>query len=661
MPEQGRLARAGGPGQQTRSGGPRRRPANRPVRIGNCSGFYGDRLSALAEMVTGGPIDVVTGDYLAEVTMFVLAKSRSRRPDGGYANSFLRQLEPVVAEIADRGIKVVVNAGGLDPAGLAEETRLLLGRLEVDLAVAHVEGDDLTSRVNGLSARGELVNLDTGAPLYDWGHRVLTANAYLGGFGVKAALDGGADIVVTGRVADASLTSGSAAWWWDWSSEDHDALAGAVVAGHVIECGAQATGGNFSGFSQIADLTHPGFPLAEVDRDGACVITKHEGTGGAVTVGTVTAQLLYEIGGAEYLNPDVVARMDTVTLIQQSADRVSISGVAGKPPPATTKVAVTGLGPWRNSTTVVLTGLDVERKVSLLEHQVTEALKDRSGINEVRFTRIGTAEPDPADQMAGSCMLQIAVDGEEQACGRAFSAAVVELSLASYPGIYFTDVPGSGSPAGAYWPGMVPQSLVPHVVVHRDGRREEIPAPVRAVREAKQDTGDARDPVSTVVRSGDDLDPPPGEVESTCVGEVETTCVGEVETTCVGEGRGQTVEVPLGAVVDARSGDKGGNANVGLWVSDSEAWEWLRATITTERFKELVPEAASLRVARHELPNLLAVNFVVEGLLDGGATEARRFDKQAKALGEWLRARRVEVPSRLVRANRGDSTRPVDR
>ena len=379
----------------SQAGSPSALQADRPVRIANCSGFYGDRLSALEEMVTGGDIDVVTGDYLAEVTMLVLARSRMRRPDGGYAGTFLRQLKPVAGEIAARGIKVVVNAGGLDPAGLARATRELLRSVGVDLTVAHVEGDDLAARVPELVAAGvRLDNLDTGAPFAEWGRDVLTANAYLGGFGIKAALDSGADIVITGRVADASLASGTAAWWWDWTADDHDRLAGAVVAGHIIECGAQATGGNFSGFLEVDNLEHPGFPIAEISQDGSSVITKHLGTGGAVSVDTVTAQLLYEVGDPDYLNPDVVAKLDSVSLEQLGPDRVAVTGVRGKPPPRTTKVAITGLGSWRNSTTVVLTGLDLDQKAALLERSVRSHLEGDPGISDLRFTRIGTAQPD---------------------------------------------------------------------------------------------------------------------------------------------------------------------------------------------------------------------------------------------------------------------------
>ncbi|GLY78651.1 acyclic terpene utilization AtuA family protein [Actinoallomurus iriomotensis] len=579
---------------------------DRPVRIANCSGFYGDRMSALAEMVEGGPVDVITGDYLAEVTMLVLAKNRQKRPDGGYASTFLRQLAPVVTRIAERRIKVVVNAGGLDPAGCADATRTLLADAGVDLAVAHVEGDDLAARVPALLADGhDLAHLDTGEP---FGRRhTLTANAYLGGFGVQAALAAGADIVITGRVADASLVSGAAAWWWRWTPADLDALAGAVIAGHVIECGAQATGGNFSGFQEIADLTHPGFPLAEVDRDGASVITKHEGTGGAVTVDTVTAQLLYEIGAPGYLNPDVVAHLDSARLAQEGPDRVRVSGVRGSAPPPTTKVAITGPGGWRNESTFVLTGIDVDAKAALVEQAIRARLDGDPGIGDLRFTRIGTPAGDPADQMAGSSLLHVAVDGEQGSAGRAFSSLCVELALANYPGIYGMGVPGRGTAFGTYWPTLVPQDLLDHTVVHADGRREVVPPP----------------PATAPYETGTPAVPEPYD-------------------------EGVTVAGPLGRLVRARSGDKGGNANVGLWVTDPEAWPWLRATMTTERLRALLPEAAGLPVDRYELPNLRAVNFVVRGLLDGGATEARRFDKQAKALGEWIRARHVPIPERLL-------------
>src|ERR1700730_9608935 len=316
-----------------------------PVRIGNCSGFYGDRLAAMREMLTGGDLDYLTGDYLAELTMLILARDRAKSPDRGYAKTFLTQLEDCLGTALDRGVRIVANAGGLNPAGLATAVRALAWRLGLSVSVAHVEGDDLVERAE---------ELGFGAPL--------AANAYLGAWGIADCLRNGADVVVTGRVTDASVIVGPAAAHFGWSRTDYDALAGAVAAGHVIECGAQATGGNYAFFTEVADLTHPGFPLAEIDADGSSLITKHPGTGGAVTVGTVTAQLLYEIGSPRYLRPDAVARFDTMELSQDGADRVRIAGVRAEPPPPTLKVTANLDAGWRNSMTLALTGAQVADK-----------------------------------------------------------------------------------------------------------------------------------------------------------------------------------------------------------------------------------------------------------------------------------------------------------
>ena len=247
-----------------------------PVRIGNCSGFYGDRHSAMREMLAGGELDYLTGDYLAELTMLILGRDRMKHPERGYAKTFLTQLEECLGLARERGVRIVANAGGLNPAGLADAVRALAERLGVSVRVAHVDGDDLSGRAE---------ELGLGKPL--------TANAYLGAWGIVDCLNDGADIVVTGRVTDASVTVGPAAAHFGWQRDDYDRLAGAVVAGHVIECGIQATGGNYSFFTEIPDLTYAGFPLAEIHADGSSVISKHPGTGGLVSVDTVTAQLLY--------------------------------------------------------------------------------------------------------------------------------------------------------------------------------------------------------------------------------------------------------------------------------------------------------------------------------------------------------------------------------
>jgi len=579
----------------------------RPVRIANCSGFFGDRLSAAREMVEGGPIDVLTGDWLAELTMLILHKGRLRNPDAGYASTFLTQMEQVLGTCVERDIRVVTNAGGLNPAGCADAVRTLATRLGVKVHVAHVEGDDLMPQIEGL--RPHLTHLDTGMPLTG---DVVTANAYLGGFGISAALGAGAQVVVCPRVTDAALVVGSAAWWWDWTMDDLDALAGAVVAGHLIECGAQATGGNFAFFRELPDLSRPpGFPLAEVESNGACTITKHPGTAGAVTVDTVTAQLLYEIGDVRYLNPDVVARFDTVKLVEVGPDRVRVSGTRGEPAPPTTKVSLNLEGGFRNRMTFVLTGLDQEAKA----HWVTDALLQRLGGRD-RFDEVDirfVPAPDDAptqEQASGRLHIQVK-SRDESLVGRAFSAACVELGLSNYPGFFATSPPGSAHAYGVFWPALVPHRAVRHDVVLDDGSRLVVAAP----------------------------DPSRGPRAS-----IPTPPAPAVEPEGPREGE------PLGAAFGARSGDKGPNANLGVWARDDAGYAWLVRHLTPEAVQRLLPETSTLEVRRFEFPLIKSVNFVIMGLLGEGVASSTAFDAQAKGLGEYLRSRRwTPGPSQATR------------
>ncbi len=561
------------------------------VRIGNCSGFYGDRLSAMHDMLTGGELDYLTGDYLAELTMLILARDRAKNPDRGYAKTFLTQLEQSLGLALDKGVKIVANAGGLNPAGLATAVRALAERLGLDVNVAHVEGDDLVGRAS---------ELGLGTPL--------AANAYLGAWGIVECLNSGADIVVTGRVTDASVIVGPAAAHFGWSRTDYDALAGAVAAGHVIECGTQATGGNYSFFGEIADLARPGFPIAEIAADGSSVITKHAGTGGQVSVGTVTAQLLYEITGARYANPDVTLRVDSLQLSEEGTDRVRISGVTGEAPPPTLKVSCNSIGGFRNAATFVLTGLDIEAKAALVRSQLEAGLKALPA--ELVWTLARTDHPDADTEEAASALLHCVVrDPDPNMVGRQFSSAGVELALASYPGFTTTAPPGEGQIYGVFVPGYVDATEVPHIAVHADGTRVGI--------EPAAET----QPLAPV--SDPDL---PEALPA-----------------------GSTRRAPLGTIAGARSGDKGGSANVGVWVRTDEQWRWLAHTLTVDKLRELLPETADLPVTRHLLPNLRAVNFVIEGILGQGVAYQARFDPQAKGLGEWLRSRHLDIPEELIK------------
>jgi hypothetical protein len=582
----------------------------RPVLIANSSGFYGDRDAAMREMVEGGPIDVLTGDYLAELTMLILWKARQKDPALGYARSVLGQLEQVLGACMDRGIKIVNNAGGLNPAGLAEQIGALAERLGLHPKIAYVTGDDLLPRLDELAAAGhELTHLDSGQPLSAAASKPVTANAYLGGWGITAALAAGADIVVCPRVTDASLVTGPAAWWHGWQRDDFDALAGGVLAGHVIECGPQATGGNYSFIDEIADRRYPGFPIAEVAADGSSVITKHPGTGGLVSVGTVTAQLLYELAEPAYANPDVIAHFDTAVLTPDGKDRVRIAGTRGSPPPSTAKVAMNLLGGYRNTMTLVLTGLDIEEKARWARQELFEVLGGEEQFEETDVRLLRFDKPDAPTNPEATAHLRITVkDADPRKVGRRFANATMELALGGYAGFHTTTPPTSETAFGVYWPALVPADVVEHAVVLPDGTTQVIP-------------------------------PAPAEHAAS-----ETRPAGRPQPAADADLAGPTSRVPLGLVCGARSGDKGGNANVGFWTRDPSAFPWLRAYLTVDRLRELLPEAAELEIRRFELPNLSALNFVIVGLLGAGVAASTRPDPQAKGLGEYLRSRLVDVP-----------------
>ncbi len=563
------------------------------LRIGNASGFYGDRFAAFREMLEGGRLDVLTGDYLAELTMLILGRQRLEHPDRGFAGTFLRQMEECLGLALERGVTVVTNAGGLNPAGLATALRNLAERLGLHARVASVEGDDVTERA---------AELGLGSPL--------AANAYLGAWGIAECVRSGANVVVTGRVTDASLVVGPAAARFGWERDDWNALAGATVAGHILECGTQATGGNYSFFTEH-DVRHPGFPIAEMRADGSSVITKHPGTGGAVTIETVTAQLLYEIDAPGYLGPDVVTRFDSIALASDGPDRVRVSGVRGEPPPPSLKVSCNTLGGYRNAVTFVLCGADIEAKSALVREQMGAALANAPP-EQVRWTLARTDHVDSDDEETASAFLHCMVrDADPAVVGRAFSARAVEIGLGSYPGFHLTAPPGDASPVGVYHPGFIPADAVDHAALLHDGSRIPIAPPpeTRSVAPEPDATPDAL---------------PPSHAD------------------------GRTRRTPLGRIAGARSGDKGGDANVGVWARDDASWPWLAHTLTVAELQRLLPETAAFPVRRHVLANLRALNFVIEGLLGEGVASSTRFDPQAKALGEWLRSRTIDIPEELL-------------
>jgi len=586
---------------------------DRPLIIANCSGFLGDRFSAAKEMVEGGPIDVLTGDYLAELTMALLFRMKMKSPEKGYAVPFLKQMEAIMGPCLDKGIKVVANAGGLNPLGLAQALEEMAGELGLHPRVASVTGDDILARLPELQEQGEaFVHLDSGEKLANAQGAPLTANAYLGGWGITRALNEGADIVVGGRIADAALISGPCAWKFNWRQDDWDCLAGAYAAGHIIECGTQATGGNYSFMEEIPSFKNMGFPIAEVSPDGSFVITKHEGTGGLVSVGTVTAQLMYEIREPGYKTPDVTAHFDSLKLEQEAKDRVRVTGTRGTPPTDTTKVCINTFWGQKNTMTVVLTGLDIEKKAAIVDDLLFDLLggKDQFAETEVQLIRSDKQNPDHNDLATAHLRITV-LDPDAKKAGKLFSAKVVELALSSIPGFTLTSPPGPGSPAIRHWPTLVGADKISQVVTMA-GKAIEVP---QAVENAV---------LASEAKKADDSP--------------ETGLFGDEETKTI----------PLGRLFATRSGDKGGNANLGVWARDDSAHAFLVQYLTSERLAELLPDLAPYEIERHDLPNLRAVNFYIKGILGHGVAASMRSDPQAKTLGEYLRAKMIDVPVSIL-------------
>ncbi len=429
-----------------------------------------------------------------------------------------------------------------------------------------------------------------------------------GGWGIALALEKGADIVVSGRVADASLVMGPAAWWFGWKRDDWDRLAGAAVAGHIVECGAQATGGNYSFIEEVPSFLKVGYPIAEIFPDGSSVITKHPGTGGLVSVDTVKAQLLYEVREPVYLTPDVSARFDTIRIAQEAPDRVKISGVLGAPPPETTKVCINCLGGYRNSMTVVLTGLDIEKKAKIFEDALFDNLGGRGQYahEQVQLVKSNKENPDTNDE--AFAYLRLSVMDRDQKKVDKFSSKIVELGLANIPGFTATAPPAKGTTAILHWPALIPQKLITQKVA-MDGEEFSV-----------------------------EFVPPAAYSHSKVTKETPVPAVPS----------GKKVRTPLGRIYATRSGDKGGNANLGVWGKTPQSYAFLREFLTVERLKELLKDMSGYEIERYEFPNLLAVNFYIKGVLGEGVAASLRSDPQAKTLGEYLRARVIEAPQSIV-------------
>jgi hypothetical protein len=585
------------------------------IRIANAGGYWGDDLSQFRRQLALGPVDVVTLDFLAEITMSIMQKQRARDPRAGFARDFVAQVKEALPLLAASGTRVITNAGGVNPLGCRGALLEMAQLAATPLEVAAVLGDDLMERLGELNASGvSLDNMDDGAPFAPIRDRVSSANAYYGAWPVVDALRSGAQIVVTGRCTDTGITLAPMIHAFGWAPDDWDRLAAGIVAGHIVECGAQSTGGNFTDWRRVPRFESIGYPVLEVSPDGSFVVTKHGGTGGTVTVRTVKEQLVYEMGDPRgYITPDVVADFASVRLEQIGRDRVRVWGVRGRPAPVSLKVSCSYFDGWKASGALIISAPAAFEKACAfadlfwkrLDTKFEETLTEFVGHSACWGTIAPAVDPPEV-------LLRLSVRDRDKGAIESFSKMVPAVILSGPPGVAVTGGRPQAQEVVAYWPALAPRDRVKPTLVTRDGERAlEWPTPAVPMQ-----------PPAPLPRAA----------------------------WPAAKGPARPVATTLAALAHARSGDKGDTANIGVIARAPEVYPWLRKTLTAAVVKRRFKGICHGRVERHEVPNLWALNFLLHESLGGGGTVSLRLDAQGKTLSHALLAMPVRAPRALLDA-----------
>jgi hypothetical protein len=597
------------------------------VRIGGACGYWGESSIATPQFLQGADLDYIVYDYLAEITMSIMARARARDPAKGYATDFVTSvIEPNIEEIARGGVKVISNAGGVNPKACGELLRLLIAERGLSLKVAVITGDDLMGQCHDYAVAG-IEDIYSGAPLPPV-ETIASINAYLGAFPIARALDAGADIVITGRCVDSAVTLGACIHEFGWGVDDPDLLAGGSLAGHILECGPQSTGGNFTDWKTVADTIHDiGYPIAEINPDGSFTTTKPAGTGGAVTVGTVSEQLLYEIGDPQaYILPDVVCDFSRVSVMQESENRVLVSGAKGCSAPDSYKVSLTAQDGFRGGTLMTFYGFDAEQKaISYAEAAFRRARLALKSLDVPDFTETSVEILGAESQFGDFRELDQAREVVMKVAARHPGADAISVLLRELTGLGLAGAPGLSGFAGTrarpmpvlrLFSFMVPKEDVQIEISDADGSRVFSDAPGQAFDHSLIDRPD-----------------PPAPIES-----------------------GETLEVPLIRLAWGRSGDKGDKANIGIIARQADflpyIWAALPERTVAGRFAHFLAGPVESReqgsVERFLLPESNAINFLLHGVLGGGGVSSIRNDPQGKGFAQILLATPIPVPPKLV-------------
>jgi hypothetical protein len=596
-------------------------PSPTTIRIANAGGYWGDDLGQFRRQVELGPVDYVTLDFLAEITMSIMQKQRARDPEAGYARDFIAQVDASLDLLLKGGVRVVTNAGGVNPAACRRAVIATAARKGRAMHVAAVVGDDLMARLDDLTAAGaSLDNMEDGRPFAGVRANVSSANAYFGAWPVVEALKSGAQIVVTGRCTDTGITLAPMIHAFGWAADDWDRLAAGIVAGHIVECGAQSTGGNYTDWREIPAFGSIGYPVLEVSADGSFVVTKHEGTGGAVTVRTVKEQLVYEMGDPRaYITPDVVADFASARLEQAGKDRVRVWGVKGRPAPSQLKVSAAYADGWKANGALIISGPHARDKAEAFAALFWERVGGTFEATLTEYVGASSCWGPLAPRMdVPEVLLRLGVRDHDKARIEAFSKMVPAVILSGPPSVAVTGGRPQAQEVVAYWPALVPRELVRPTLVTAAGERLlDWPTPL----------------LPPTPPAALDLPPWPH-------------VAGDASAMAT---------VTLAQLAHARSGDKGDTSNIGVLARAPEVYEWLVKTLTAERVKEYFAGICEGSVERHEVPNLCGLNFLLAESLGGGGTVSLRLDAQGKTLSHALLAMKVRVPKKLLEAaRRGD-------
>lgn len=581
-----------------------------------------------------------------------------------YEPTFLEALVPALPSLSRYKIRVAVNAGASGTESLHKAVCKLISDAGLDLKVAWISGDEVLPAVeSALSSKSSpFENVHTGVTLADWTFKPIYAQAYLGGLGIAAAFQAGADIVLCGRVSDASPIIGAAAWWHGWDRSRLDCLANALVAGHLIECSSYVTGGNYSGFRTLeASMWEElGYPIADISASGVVVLTKSKGSGGMVDVGTCTAQLLYEIQGPYYYNSDVTAVLDGISFEQLGTDRVALHGVRAMPPPPTTKVGITARGGYQAEVHWFLVGLDIQAKASMLETQIRRILSPHSSrFTLLAFTLNGSCPDNPTNQCSATVDLRILAQAPNAAdlAGNKFARLCLDVFMCAYPGAtpHLDMRMAFPKPIYEYFVTLLPQTAIQHRVhlpfIAPNHVLTIPPPPITHVFPARQPSTDTttlplpQPPRDTLSKAADHAAGAWAELPARPGASILRESFGPW---------GRTVRAPLGWVVHGRSGDKGSDANLGLWVRHAAEWDWLRSLLSVQRIKALLADeyVPGRAVERFEIPGLRAVHFLLRDHLDRGVSCSSSYDALGKNVAEFVRARWVDVPVRFLERGR---------